>query len=144
MKSALNNRGNITLLFRGRKNIGQLLPLVEKHSKCMKFVGKNSTDFQIKEKIRLGKKFACYLLPGISVSLTFKTILNNTRDIYNIYMSLITRNLIFKQLFQLTRIIWNFVKFYKICHKSHQNFGRIEYLTFFQLHIEWCFSIQFF
>jgi hypothetical protein len=39
----------------------ELLPLVEKHPKCMKFMGKNSTDLQIKEKIRLGKEFACYL-----------------------------------------------------------------------------------
>jgi hypothetical protein len=74
MKYALNDRGNITQLFCGRKNIGQvenmeLLPFVEKQSKCMKFVDKKSTVFRSKKKLERERLRMLFI---ISVSLTFK------------------------------------------------------------------------
>jgi hypothetical protein len=64
MKYAFNNRGNLTLSFPGGKKYRnkELLSLFEKHPECMKFIAENGTDFQIKEKLRQVRKFACYLI----------------------------------------------------------------------------------
>lgn len=96
----------------------------------MKFIAKNSTYFYIKEKLRQGREFACYFF--ISVSLTFKTTLNNMKFHF------------LKSISHCLKYLKFHSKIYRICQKSQQNLGHTEYLTFCQTLIELCPSIQIF